>query len=85
MIEIYAPAGKLGVILDTPGDGLPIVHEIRPDSVMKGVIQIGDRIIALDGEDVRYKSAGIVSAMISRKMDNETRKFSIIRTVVPTE
>ena len=80
---IYAPAGKLGVILDTPGDGPPIVHRIRPTSVLKDELQVGDRLIALDDEDVRHVSANKVSKLISRKMENATRKFSIIRTVVP--
>jgi C-terminal processing protease CtpA/Prc len=80
LIEIYAPAGKLGIILETPGDGPPIVHQVRPNSVLRDEIQVGDRIIALDDEDVRNKSANKVSKMISRKMENTTRKFTVIRT-----
>ncbi|CAB9518083.1 expressed unknown protein [Seminavis robusta] len=83
LIEIYAPAGRLGVVLDTPGDGPPIVHEIRSTSVLREELQVGDRVIALDDEDVRMMSANKVSKIISRKMENSTRKFSIVRTVDP--
>lgn len=84
LFEIYAPAGKLGVILDTPGgEGPPVVHEIRPNSVLEDELKVGDRVIAIDDEDVRKMSANKVSKLISRKMDNSTRKFSIIRTILP--
>ena len=83
LIEIYAPAGKLGVVLDTPGDGPPTVHELRPNSVLKNELKVGDRVIAIDDEDVRRLSANKVSKIISRKMENPTRKFSIVRTVDP--
>lgn len=84
LIEIYAPAGKLGVVLDTaPENGPPVVHELRSTSVLLGELQVGDRIIAIDDEDVRKLSANRVSKLISRKMENATRKFSIVRSVFP--
>lgn len=85
LIEIYAPAGKLGVVLDTPGDGPPTVHELRPNSVLKNELKVGDRVIAIDDEDVRRLSANKVSKIISRKMENPTRKFSIVRTIDPDD
>jgi hypothetical protein len=85
LIEIYAPAGKLGVVLDTPGDGPPTVHELRPNSVLKDELKVGDRVIAIDDEDVRRLSANKVSKIISRKMENPTRKFSIVRTIGPED
>jgi C-terminal processing protease CtpA/Prc len=85
LIEIYAPAGKLGVVLDTPGDGPPTVHELRPNSVLMNELKVGDKVIAIDDVDVRRLSANKVSKIISRKMDNETRKFSIVRTIGPDD
>lgn len=105
LIEIYAPAGKLGVLLeDTPtpaspptddsdsndraasvtGVGPPIVHNVRDTSVLKKELQIGDRVIALDDEDVRAMTANQVSKMISRNKEQTTRKLSILRTMVAT-
>lgn len=84
LIEIYAPAGKLGVILEEStleGGGPPVVHGIRETSVLRNELLIGDRLIALDDEDVRKMPANKVSKMISKKMENATRKLSIIRTV----
>ena len=67
--------------MDTPGEGPPIVHKIQPTSILKDELQLGDRVVALDDEDVRHMAANKVSRLISRKMDNATRKFSILRTV----
>ncbi len=44
----------IGVILEDSdaGDSGPIVAEILPDSTASGVVELGDRIVALDGETV---------------------------------
>ena len=105
LIEIYAPAGKLGVLLEdspTPASpptddnndratsaavtsvGPPLVHNVRETSVLKNELQVGDRIIALDDEDVRTMTANQVSKMISRKKEQATRKLSILRTMAAT-
>ena len=86
LIEIYAPAGKLGVVLEdsVADDGPPLVHNLRDASVLKNALLAGDRIIALDDDDVRNMSASKLSKMISQKRENETRKLSIIRTIPAT-
>ena len=69
---------------DSPTDeGPPLVHNVRDTSVLKNELHIGDRIIALDDEDVRQMTANKVSKMISRKMENATRKLSVIRSMTP--
>ena len=112
LTEVYAPAGKLGVLLEdspapasSPGNinannnnneeaavssiaaavtgvGPPLVYDIRETSVLKNELQKGDRIIALDDEDVREMTANQVSNMISRKKEQMTRKLTILRTMV---
>ena len=32
LLDIYAPAGKLGVVIDTPDDGAPVVHAVKDTS-----------------------------------------------------
>lgn len=80
MIDVYAPAGKLGVVIDTPDDGPPVVHAIKDSSVIADKLQVGDMLVAVDEEDVRSMTAIKVSKLISRKSGNSTRKLTVIRT-----
>lgn len=82
LIDILAPAGKLGVVIDTPDDGAPVVHAIKDSSVIAAKLQVGDKLVAVDDEDVRTMTAIKVSKLISRKSENPTRKLSIIRTTL---
>ncbi len=36
LLDIYAPAGKLGVVIDTPDDGAPVVHAVKDTSPIGG-------------------------------------------------
>lgn len=85
LIDIYAPPGKLGVVIDTPDDGAPVVHAIKDSSVIADKLQVGDKLVAVDDEDVRTMTAIKVSKLISRKSANATRKLSIIRVTVDGE
>lgn len=85
LIDIYAPPGKLGVVIDTPDDGAPVVHAVKDTSVIYDKLQVGDKLVAVDDEDVRSMTAIKVSKLISRKSTNPTRKLSIIRTVALDE
>lgn len=82
LLDIYAPPGKLGVVIDTPDDGAPVVHAIKDSSVIADKLKVGDQLIAVDGEDVRTMTAIKVSKMISRKSANATRKLTVIRSTI---
>lgn len=79
LINIFAPPGKLGVVIDTPDDGAPVVHAVKDSSVIAGQIFVGDKLVAVDDEDVRTMTAIKVSKLISRKSTNPSRKLSVIR------
>jgi hypothetical protein len=79
LLDVYAPAGKLGVIIDTPDDGAPMIHAIKDDSPIIDLVRVGDKLVAVDDEDVRPMTARKVSKLISTKMNNPSRKFTIIR------
>lgn len=81
-LEVWAPPGKLGVVIDTPNDGAPVVHAIKDSSPIADKLQVGDKLIAVDDENVETMTAIKVSKLISRKSANSTRKLSIVRTVV---
>jgi len=82
LIDIYAPPGKLGVVIDTPDDDAPVVHAIKDSSCIADKLKVGDKLVAVDDEDVRSMTAIKVSKMISRKSANPTRKLSVIRMTV---
>lgn len=82
LLDIFAPAGKLGVVIDTPDDGAPVVHAIKDSSVIADKLQVGDKLVAVDDEDVRTMTAIKVSKLISRKSGNPSRKLSIIRSTL---
>ena len=82
LLTIYAPSGRLGIVLDSPDTGAPVIHDVKESSPILDRVQVGDRLVAIDEEDVRAMSAVKVSKLISKK-SGEGRKLTIIRYVVP--
>ncbi len=83
--DIYAPGGKLGVVIDTPNSGAPVVHNIKETCPIADQLRVGDKLIAVDDEDVRSMTAVKVSKLISQKSNNPTRKFTICRAIEDLE
>jgi hypothetical protein len=82
VIIIDAPPGKLGVVIDTPNDGAPVVHAVKDSSVIADQIQVGDKLISVDTDNVTNMTAIKVSKLISRKSANPVRKLTIVRTIL---
>ncbi len=83
-IEITAPPGKLGVVIDTPMNGVPMVHAIKETSVLGSRIRIGDKLVSVDGEDTTQMSAIRVSKLISSKAMNPKRHMVFLRSAAPS-
>lgn len=85
-ITINAPSGKLGVVIDTPMSSQtgtasePIVHAVKDSSPIANKIQVGDKLIAVDEEDVTSMTAIQVSKLLARKSGQSVRKLTIVRT-----
>lgn len=80
-LEIRAPAGKLGVVIDVPSNSTtPVVHAIKDTCPIRDKILVGDQLLYVDGEDVRNMTAVEVSRLISRKSHQEVRKLTIRRS-----
>jgi len=71
--DVVAPAGKLGMVIDTPNGGLPVVHAIKDTSVLANSVRVGDRLLSVDGEDCTAMSAMQVSKLISLKSEKPAR------------
>ena len=78
-IKVAAPAGKLGVVIDTPRGGIPVVHAIKDTSVLADQIQVGDRLISVDDVDTTRMTAIDVSRLISKKTQNPVRQLVFLR------
>ncbi len=83
-MTIHAPTGKLGVVIDTPtsshnGTTMPIVHAVKDSSPLAKKIQVGDKLIMVDEEDVTSLTAIQVSKLLARKSGQSVRKLTIVR------
>ena len=76
-IELWAPAGKLGVAIDVV-EGRPIVWRIKPGSPLEGFLDRGDIIVAIDEIDTSHMSAADVTSIMVRRM-RQRRKIVFIR------
>jgi C-terminal processing protease CtpA/Prc len=84
--DVVAPAGKLGMVIDTPNGGMPVVHAIKDTSVLADRVQVGDRLLSVDGEDCTAMSAMQVSKLISLKSEKPARVLVFARSrAAPSE
>jgi len=79
-IEVHAPPGRLGVVIDTPECNNPFVWSIKDSSPIADLVRVGDKLIAVDDKDVTSLTAAKVSEIMTKKATNPTRKLSFIRT-----
>lgn len=78
--EITVPAGKLGMVIDTPNGGFPIVHAIKDTSILSEKVRVGDRLVSVDGQDCTTMTAVQVSKLISLKSDQDSRILVFVRS-----
>jgi hypothetical protein len=76
--HIMAPPGKLGIIIDTCPEG-PVVHSIKDNSPLVGLIFTGDLIVAIDDEDTTGWSAHYLTRLVAQK-SKATRKITVLRS-----
>eukprot|EP00934_Nitzschia_sp_Nitz4_P008123 Nitzschia sp. Nitz4//scaffold235_size30605//21089//22425//NITZ4_007978-RA/size30605-augustus-gene-0.20-mRNA-1//-1//CDS//3329543462//8113//frame0 len=73
--EVVAPAGKLGMVITTPEGGMPEVHSIDDTSPVADRVQVGDKLISVDGEDCTELTAVAASKLISQNSEKHARVF----------
>ena len=82
LIEVDAPAGMLGIVVDSSLPGAPVVHAIKESSVLSSRLHIGDRIVYVDDVDSTDMSSMELTKLIGSKSENSVRRFGIIRKVL---
>ena len=71
---MLVPAGKLGVVLADRRDGQgAVVSDVRKDSKLKGMLARGDRLVAVDGEDVSKMLVREITSLMASKASQERR------------
>lgn len=70
---VIAPAGKLGVIIDTTPGQATLVHDVFEKSPMLGLIQPGDQIISIDGIITSNMSTEAIAALLTSTADHPRR------------
>jgi len=83
-VVVYAASGELGITVDD-SEGVPIIDAVSEMSPVAEKVFEGDRLIAVDDEDVKKLNSMEVSELIGEKSGNEKRKLSIIRFVAGGE
>jgi C-terminal processing protease CtpA/Prc len=69
-VTIVAPPGKLGIILANRTDSRgTVVSGVRTASVLATQISPGDRIIAIDDEDVSQMNVKEITTIMTRKSE----------------
>lgn len=87
MLKIIIPPGIAGIVLDTrPGvRGCAYVCKIKNNCPIKDQIQLEDRIIAVDDEDVQTMNAVKLSKLLSKRSGNAQQNITVLRRVVNTD
>jgi hypothetical protein len=78
-IEVNAPPGKLGVLIDSNKSGELKVNSVRSSSPLAGLIRVGDILKSVDGEVTSGLTADQASNLITSKADNHNRVLVFIR------
>lgn len=74
--EVVAPRGKLGIVTEDSATGV-IIHSVKDESPLEGLLFPGDLIEALDSMDISHlSSSSLTKLMVSRS--NHERKITVL-------
>ena len=73
---VYAPPGKLGIVIDTTVEG-PVVHKVNTNSSLAEQIWPGDIIVAIDDVDTRAMSATAITQLMVQTA-NQRRTLTVV-------
>jgi len=80
-IIVLVPPGKLGVILANRHDGNgTVISEVREHSALRGMLSPGDKLVAVDGEDVTGMVVSQITSLMASKAERE-RRLTVITSV----
>jgi len=77
LYDVFAPAGQLGIVVDTTKDG-PIIHSLKTTSPLLGLISPGDLIVGLDDTDTRSMTAATLTRTMAKRSQQPERKITLL-------
>ena len=77
-------SGKLGIIIESKPSKKsgPIIFTVKDYSPLFGMVQAGDKIVAVDGEDTSNMNTGQVTALLTEKHTDRNKRKTITITVM---
>ena len=79
LVTVVAPEGKLGIVLDNPSGGMPVVHAIGKTSALRGKVLVGDLLLSVDEVDCKGMSCRNVSILLGSRSQNASRTLVLAR------
>jgi C-terminal processing protease CtpA/Prc len=79
---IVAPAGKLGIVIDSTPQG-PVIHKVKEGSPLEGKLSVGDIIVDIDSIDTRSMTASSITSLMVDSIENE-RRITVLTRGLPT-
>ena len=73
---ITAPAGKLGIVIDTTLEG-PVIHKVNMLSPLEGMLKAGDIIVAINDVDTKAMGSSAITALMI-KTANQKRTLTVL-------
>mmetsp|Transcript_3512 Transcript_3512/g.4067 ORF Transcript_3512/g.4067 Transcript_3512/m.4067 type:complete len:664 (-) Transcript_3512:293-2284(-) len=77
LYDIFAPSGPLGIVVDTTRDG-PVVHSMKANSPLQGLVTPGDIIVGLDDMDTRSMTAATLTRLMAKRSSQSERKITLL-------
>ena len=77
MGECYAPPGKVGLAIDTK-NGQPVIHQVRDNSPLVGVLRHLDVIVGIDDIDTSSMTAADITQLMNERIDKR-KKITFLR------
>lgn len=78
-IEVDAPPGLLGLVLEEDSEGAATVYDMKELSPLADHINIGDKLVSVDGTDVSALPVRSVMQLIASKQNNRVRRLIFCR------
>ena len=79
VMEIYAPPGRLGIVVDKSSSGIPVIHAVKDNSPMVNLLKPGDEIVAFNQIDTQSLSIQNLTDIVSKTFAEDVRKFVVLR------
>jgi hypothetical protein len=79
-VEVEAPPGMLGLVLEADNEGVATVYDMKEVSPLAGRVNIGDKLVSVDQVDVTAMSVESVMKLIASKRTRDVRRLVFTRS-----